>query len=395
MTFRSAISPVRPRGEGVARRSVSQVAFAGRSNAGKSSLLNALTGRSRLARVSNTPGRTRGIALFEVMGRFAFADLPGYGFAKVSMSEREAWKEPGRGVSLRLQAAAPGVHPGGPPPAVPARRTAGSRSTSPRIPCRTGGWGPRRTSSRRGNCPGALPVRGGAVAGRRRRGDMDLRADQGGDRSAQERREGGFPALKAEENSVYPVLETREIAANVFRQRILAPRIARKRKAGQFVVLRLGENGERVPLTIVDSDPAEGVGDGHLPGGRQVHRRARAARGRRRSTRTSSARSASPTHIEKFGTVVGVGGGDRRRAASPDRRAVKEAGNRVIDDHGRADEGPAHPRGRDAGRLRRASSSPRTTAPTARRGSSRTALQGMIDAGREDRPRASPSAPCR
>jgi GTP-binding protein len=69
-----------------------QVAFAGRSNVGKSSLLNALTGSSRLARVSNTPGRTRGIALFEVEGRYAFADLPGYGFAKVSRSEREAWK---------------------------------------------------------------------------------------------------------------------------------------------------------------------------------------------------------------------------------------------------------------------------------------------------------------
>jgi len=54
--------------------------------------LNALVGQSRLARVSNTPGRTRGIALFEVEGRFAFADLPGYGFAKVSRSEREAWK---------------------------------------------------------------------------------------------------------------------------------------------------------------------------------------------------------------------------------------------------------------------------------------------------------------
>src|SRR5659263_412206 len=69
-----------------------QVAFAGRSNVGKSSLLNALVGQSRLARVSNTPGRTRGIALFEVEGRFAFADLPGYGFAKVARSEREAWK---------------------------------------------------------------------------------------------------------------------------------------------------------------------------------------------------------------------------------------------------------------------------------------------------------------
>lgn len=69
-----------------------QVAFAGRSNVGKSSLLNALVGQSRLARVSNTPGRTRGIALFEVEGRYAFADLPGYGFAKVSRTEREAWK---------------------------------------------------------------------------------------------------------------------------------------------------------------------------------------------------------------------------------------------------------------------------------------------------------------
>jgi len=54
--------------------------------------LNALVGQSRLARVSNTPGRTRGIALFEVEGRFAFADLPGYGFAKVSRTERDAWK---------------------------------------------------------------------------------------------------------------------------------------------------------------------------------------------------------------------------------------------------------------------------------------------------------------
>ncbi|MEW6721327.1 MAG: ribosome biogenesis GTP-binding protein YihA/YsxC [Thermodesulfobacteriota bacterium] len=71
---------------------LSQVAFAGRSNVGKSSLLNALTGRSRLARVSNTPGRTRGIAIFEVGGGGAIVDLPGYGFAKVSRAEREAWK---------------------------------------------------------------------------------------------------------------------------------------------------------------------------------------------------------------------------------------------------------------------------------------------------------------
>ena len=81
-----------PVGDQWPRVSLPQVAFAGRSNVGKSSLLNALVGQSRLARVSGTPGRTRGIALFEVEGRFAFADLPGYGFARVSRAEREAWK---------------------------------------------------------------------------------------------------------------------------------------------------------------------------------------------------------------------------------------------------------------------------------------------------------------
>jgi GTP-binding protein len=68
------------------------VAFAGRSNVGKSSLLNALVGRKRLAHVSRTPGRTRGLAFFEIEGKFAFVDLPGYGYAKVSLKERDAWK---------------------------------------------------------------------------------------------------------------------------------------------------------------------------------------------------------------------------------------------------------------------------------------------------------------
>ena len=60
---------------------VPEVAFAGRSNVGKSSLINALTGRSSLARTSNTPGRTRQINLFSLHGRLLLADLPGYGFA--------------------------------------------------------------------------------------------------------------------------------------------------------------------------------------------------------------------------------------------------------------------------------------------------------------------------
>ena len=81
-----------PTGEGWRKVSLPQVAFAGRSNVGKSSLLNALAGRVRLAHISRTPGRTRGIAFFEVEGKFAFVDLPGYGYAKVSREERDAWK---------------------------------------------------------------------------------------------------------------------------------------------------------------------------------------------------------------------------------------------------------------------------------------------------------------
>ncbi|MGE5624454.1 MAG: ribosome biogenesis GTP-binding protein YihA/YsxC [Bacillota bacterium] len=68
-----------------------EVAFAGRSNAGKSSALNAITGVSGLARVSKTPGRTRLLNLFEVAPGRRFVDLPGYGYAKVPQAERERW----------------------------------------------------------------------------------------------------------------------------------------------------------------------------------------------------------------------------------------------------------------------------------------------------------------
>jgi GTP-binding protein len=69
-----------------------EIAFVGRSNAGKSSLINALTGRKTLARVSNTPGRTRQINFFDLGGRLALADLPGYGYAKASKSLAEEWQ---------------------------------------------------------------------------------------------------------------------------------------------------------------------------------------------------------------------------------------------------------------------------------------------------------------
>ena len=69
-----------------------EIAFVGRSNAGKSSLLNAITGRKALARVSHTPGRTRQINFFNLGGKMVLADLPGYGYAKASKSLAEEWQ---------------------------------------------------------------------------------------------------------------------------------------------------------------------------------------------------------------------------------------------------------------------------------------------------------------
>ncbi len=68
-----------------------EVAFAGRSNVGKSSLLNAVTGRKTLARVSHTPGRTQQINFFELGGRLMLADLPGYGYAKAEKRAVANW----------------------------------------------------------------------------------------------------------------------------------------------------------------------------------------------------------------------------------------------------------------------------------------------------------------
>src|SRR5687768_995578 len=68
-----------------------EVAFLGRSNVGKSSLLNSLLGRKGLARTSNTPGRTQSINYFLINGSFYFVDLPGYGYARVSKAMRADW----------------------------------------------------------------------------------------------------------------------------------------------------------------------------------------------------------------------------------------------------------------------------------------------------------------
>jgi len=69
-----------------------EIAFAGRSNVGKSSLLNLITNRKKLAKVSGSPGKTRTINFFAINGdEFRIVDLPGYGYAKVSKSESEKW----------------------------------------------------------------------------------------------------------------------------------------------------------------------------------------------------------------------------------------------------------------------------------------------------------------
>ncbi|MBY0490807.1 MAG: ribosome biogenesis GTP-binding protein YihA/YsxC [Gemmatimonadaceae bacterium] len=69
-----------------------EIAFAGRSNVGKSSLLNKLMKRKAFARVSNTPGRTREIHFFNVNREFVLADLPGYGYARISKERKAEWR---------------------------------------------------------------------------------------------------------------------------------------------------------------------------------------------------------------------------------------------------------------------------------------------------------------
>ncbi len=79
------------RSDGLPPIGAPEVAFAGRSNVGKSSLVNALTGRSSLARTSRTPGRTQELIFFDLHGRASLVDMPGYGYAAASKGKVAAW----------------------------------------------------------------------------------------------------------------------------------------------------------------------------------------------------------------------------------------------------------------------------------------------------------------
>ena len=74
------------------RDGLPQIAFAGRSNVGKSSVINRLLGRKNLARVGSAPGKTTHVNYFRVDGSFYLVDLPGYGYAKVPRAEKENWR---------------------------------------------------------------------------------------------------------------------------------------------------------------------------------------------------------------------------------------------------------------------------------------------------------------
>lgn len=128
---------------------------------------------------------------------------------------------------------------------------------------------------------------------------------------------------------MYKILQARFLAENIKLFEIEAEKIARKRKAGQFVIIRLDASGERIPLTIADSDMDKGT-------------ITIIVQGVGKTTRQLNMKEAGdvihdvvgplgmPSHIEKFGTVVSVGGGVGTAIAYPTAVAMKQAGNHVI-----------------------------------------------------------------
>ncbi len=127
----------------------------------------------------------------------------------------------------------------------------------------------------------------------------------------------------------FPITEARFLAPDVKLFRIEAPRIARKRKAGQFVIIRVHAQGERVPLTIADSDPKDGTITIIVQGiGKTTKQLNSLKEGDHLSDVVGPL--GKPSEIERYGTVVVIGGGVGTAIAYPTAKALKSAGNHVI-----------------------------------------------------------------
>lgn len=128
---------------------------------------------------------------------------------------------------------------------------------------------------------------------------------------------------------MYEILENRELGPKINRYLLRAPEVARRHRAGQFVIVRLCEEGERIPLTIADSDPEAGTLTLVVQAvGKTTLQMAQLRPGQRLLDVVGPL--GSPTHVEKVGTVVMVGGGIGIAPAHPIAKAMRKAGNRVV-----------------------------------------------------------------
>ncbi len=128
---------------------------------------------------------------------------------------------------------------------------------------------------------------------------------------------------------MYKIIEARFLGENIKKFEIEAPKIAKRRKAGQFVIIRLDEHGERIPLTIADSNPETGTITLIVQGvGKTTQQLNMMESGDEIMDVVGPL--GVPSHIEKFGTTVSVGGGVGTAIAYPTAVAMKEAGNYVI-----------------------------------------------------------------
>ena len=128
---------------------------------------------------------------------------------------------------------------------------------------------------------------------------------------------------------MYPIISTEELVPRVRLYRIFAPRIAKKAAAGQFLILRVEENGERIPLTIADWDAAEGsVSVVFMEVGTTTTKLGRLKIGD--SVADIVGPLGNPTEIENFGTLCLMAGGFATATIVPIARAMKAAGNRVV-----------------------------------------------------------------